>query len=146
MEEKQLNAEVLSDLYKNAQIGLQSISYITKTNEDVAMKQELLNQYEGYEKMAGKIATLMMEFSVIPKEANPLKKAMLWSSIKMNTITDNSVSHIADMMIKGTVMGINELLQIINQKETMLDDSICVLAKELLSLEESYQEDLKKYL
>jgi len=110
------------------------------------MKQELLNEYDGYEKISGKIATLMVEYALTPKEPNPLKKAMLWSSIKVNTLTNNSNSHIADMMIKGTVMGINELIQILNQKETVLDEKITEIAKELLALEESYHEDMKKYL
>ena len=146
MDDKNFNNEVLYDLYKNAQIALQSISNITGSTEEVAMKQELLNQYEGYEKMAGKIATLMMEYNITPKEPNALKKAMLWGSIKMNTLTDNSCKHIAEMMIKGTVMGINELSSILNQKETMLNVGITELTKELLALEENYQEDLKKHL
>jgi hypothetical protein len=146
MDDKNLNNEVLCDLYKNAQIALQSISNITNSTDDAIIKQELLNQYEGYEKQAGKIATLMVEYNITPKEPNAMKKAMLWSSIKMNTLTDNSNSHIADMMIKGTVMGINELTQIINQKETMLNENIVVLAKELLTMEEGFEEDLKKHL
>jgi len=146
MDDKNLNNEVLYDLYKNAQIALQSISNITDSTDDVTIKQELLNQYEGYEKLAGKIATLMMEYNITPKEPNAMKKAMLWSSIKMSTLTNNSTSHIADMMLKGTVMGISELTQIINSKATTLNENILTLAKELLKVEEDFEEDLKKHL
>ena len=38
-----------------------------------------------------------------------MKKAMMWGSIKMSTLTDGSRAHIAEMMVQGTVMGITAL-------------------------------------
>ena len=71
---------------------------------------------------------------------------MLFTSVKMNTLTDDSTSHIADMMIKGTVMGITELRQLISRGQDKISGEIIDYAKELLSLEESFEERLKTYL
>jgi len=70
---------------------------------------------------------------------------MLFSSIKMKTMFNNSKNQIADMMIKGTVMGITELTAMINEKSN-LDDGIKELIQKLLNLEEEYLERLKKFL
>ena len=61
----------------------------------------------GYEKVIGNISTFMAENGIEPKDVNPFKKAMLWSSIKMKTMMNNSRNQVAEMMINGTVMGIN---------------------------------------
>lgn len=146
MEEKKLNNEALSALYKNAHTALMSISSITPTTEEPAIKQELLTQYEGYEKIAGKISRLMVEYGIEPKEPNPLKKAALWSSAKLGTLTDNSVSNIADMLIRNTVKGENEINRLINRSGSFLDENVYHAASELLTLEQEYQNSLKSFL
>ena len=102
-------------------------------------------EYEGYEKIIGKISSFMAENGVEPKDINLLKKAMMWSSIKMKTHFNNSKNQVAEMMINGTVMGINELTAMKNEC-TILDQGVCEYVKKLLALEEKYSERLKKYL
>lgn len=137
--------KAINDVYKNAHIALQSISDILPSVEDNELKRELTEQYEGYEKIIGEISSFMKENNIEPKDINPLKKAMLWSSIKMKTVFNNSKNQIADMMIKGTVMGINELAAMKNECET-LDERVCGFITSLLSLEEKFEINLKRYL
>ena len=128
--------KAILDVYKNAHIALQSISNVLPAVKDEELIKELKEEYDGYEKIIGKISSFMVERGIEPKDVNPFKKAMLWSSIKMKTIMDNSRNQIAEMMINGTVMGINELTAMKNEKET-LSDEILPLIEELLALEES---------
>ena len=145
MEDKKTNAEALNNIYKNAHIGLQSISNISPETLDLDLKEELLSEYEGYEKIIGEISGYMSEHSIKPKDINPMKKAMLWTAIKMNSI-DDSKTNIAQLMIKGTVMGITELTQLINSGKSTLDKDVLKFATDLRDLEEKYEESLKKYL
>ncbi len=146
MQDKKVNEEALINIYKNAHIALQSLSNITPEVEDLDLKQELLDEYEGYEKMIGEISRYMKENDIEPKDINPLKKAMLWSSIKMNTLTDRSKSHVADMMVQGTVMGIVELTQLKSESGSVLNEDVLDFADRLLKLEEGYEEKLKTFL
>ncbi len=145
MDEKNYEHRAINDIYKNAHIALQSISDILPTASDEELKKELKEQYEGYEKVIGKISSYMTEHSIEKKDINPLKKAMLWSSIKMKTLMNNSRNQITEMMIKGTVMGINELTAMKNEEKN-LPEEIRNLLLELLSLEESYEQRLKRFL
>ena len=88
----------------------------------------------------------MKETSTETKDINPLKKAMLFTSVKMNTLMDNSTSKIAELMIKGTVMGITELHELLNGSGAKLSEKTLEFAKELTALEEDYEERLKKFL
>ena len=81
-----------------------------------------------------------------PKDINGMKKAMLKGSIKMKTFVNDEPEKIADMMVKGTVMGITELMAIKNDKTLDLSDDVYGFVNSLLALEERYEERLKKYL
>ena len=139
------NADCLHNLYKNAHTALESISYVSKETDDPAMKEELSREYEAYESYAGKLAKEMLSREIQPKEPNVFKKAMLWGSIKMKTLFNSSQNQVAEMMINGTVMGINELTAMKNE-QTNLDDEIASILDELLTLEEEYEQRLKKFL
>ena len=145
MEFNEYNKKAITDVYKNAHIALQSISDLIPEVDNDEIKNELQEEYEGYEKLIGEISTFMRDNGVEPKDVNPLKKAMLWSSIKMKTLFNNSKNQVAEMMINGTVMGINELTAMKNEGSN-LDKGVLDYVEKLLDLEEQYQERLKKYL
>ena len=146
MNYQNIDEEVLTSVYKNAHIALQSISNVINETEDVEMKEELSYEYDGYEKFIGKLSAYMKEISLEPKDINFLQKAFMFTSVKMNTLTDSTKSHIAELMIKGTVMGITELTEILNRHQDEIGDKTKLFTKELLSIEEEYEQRLKKLL
>ncbi len=140
------NSEVVAEIYRNAQLALQSIANILPEIEDTEIKEEIMREHEGYEKISGKAALMAKKADLEIKEPSPVKKAMMWSSIKMNTLADNSRSHIAQMMIQGTVMGVTSLKQTLTDSENAVDDDVKKLLKEAVSMEEEYEEKLKNFL
>ena len=103
MQELKKDSEVLAEIYRNAQLALTSISDVLPEVDDVGIKEEILRQHEEYEKICSQAAELAHKFDVELKEPNPVKKAMMWSAIKMGTANDNSAQNVAQMMIRGTV-------------------------------------------
>ena len=145
MQKNDYNLKAINDVYKNAHIALQSIKDLLPQVDDIELKNELREQYEGYDKFIGKLSGYMAENNYKAQDINFMKKAMLWSSIKMKTAFNNSRNQIAEMMINGSVMGINELTAMKNECSN-LDEGVAFFVKELLDLEEKYSESLKKYL
>lgn len=140
------NSEAIAEIYRNAQLALQSITDILPEVEDEEIKEEILRQHEGYEKLSGESALLSKKYDLEVKEPSPVKKAMMWSSIKMNTMKDNSRSHIAQMMIQGTVMGVTALRKTLSDGENSLDKDVKALIHQAIAMEEGYEERLKKFL
>lgn len=145
MEEIKSGSELLAEVYRNTHYALQSISDILPETEDEALKEELKKMHDGYEKISGKAALYAREKNIEIKEPGPIKKAMMWGSIKMSTLKDNSRAHIAEMMTQGTVMGITALTRSMNECQGA-DQEILQIADELLHMEQSYEETLKAYL
>ena len=144
--ERKKSEELLAEVYRNCQLALESISDVLDEVEDEPLKEEIVRQHEEYEKISAKAAVLAKDKALEVKEPNPVKKAMTWASVKMNTLADNSRSHVADMMIQGTVMGINSLKTSYGERPVNDDEEISALASELIALEEKFEERLKTYL
>ena len=147
MEEIKKSEEVLAEVHRNCQLALQSISDILPEVDDTAVKEELLKQHEEYERISSKAATLARDKNVELKNPGPIKKAMMWTSIKMNTMTDDSRAHIAEMMVQGTVMGITALKSTLSDmSDDYADEDIKALAKELLASEEKFEKTWKSLI
>ena len=149
MEEKKdrkKSEELLAEVYRNCQLALESISDILPEIEDESLKEEIVRQHEEYEKISARAAMLAKDKALEVKEPSPVKKVMMKGSIKMNTLTDNSRSHIADMMIQGTVMGLTSLKTSYGERPDNDDEEISAITRDLIALEESFEAKLKDYL
>lgn len=138
--------EALAEIYRNAQLALVSITDILPAVEDEEIKTELHAQHEEYEHFSAKAAILAKDMNIELKEPNPMKKAMMWGSIKMNTLTDNSRSHIADMMVQGTVMGVNALRTTANDLADDGNEDVAALLREMIETEECFEKKWKEFL
>ena len=75
-----------------------------------------------------------------------MKKAMMWGSIKMNTMKDNSRAHIAEMMVQGTVMGITALRATAGEIPEEGNDDIIALLKDMIEMEERFEKRWKHFI
>jgi hypothetical protein len=74
-----------------------------------------------------------------------IARAFLWGNIKLNTLTNKSTSHLAEIMLNGTNMIITDLTKSLNKNKNASKDAI-VLAHSLLVFEEDKAELMKSYL
>ena len=138
--------EALSEIYRNANLAMQSIEDILPEVDNEGMSKELRSQHEGYSQIGSKAAKIAKDKGVELKEPGVFKKAMMWGSIKMSAMMDGSKHHIAEMMIRGTVMGITSLRTTQTDLPINPDPEVEKLLSELIDLEENYERRLKEFL
>ncbi len=146
MDNLKSDSEILAEIYRNAQLAQVSITDLLPEVEDEEIKEELLREHEEYEKICSQAAHLATRYELDLKEPSPIKKAMMWSAIKMNAATDNSKQNIAQMMIKGTVNGITSLKTSLTDGEKIMNTDVKNLLTDLISIEEGFERKLKSYL
>jgi len=69
---------------------------------------------------------------------------MTWYGIEMKTLTDDSTSKIAELLMQGTNMGIIEGRRLLNDNET--NEEINSLVQEYVDMQETAIEKLKQFL
>ena len=140
------DSEILAEIYRNAQLALTSISDILPEVEDDGIRSEIIREHDEYERICGEAANLAKRYDLELKEPSPVKKAMMWTAIKMDTAKYNSKNHVAEMMIKGTVNGITCLKTSLSESERIMDPEVKKLLCDLIAVEESFETKLKAYL
>ena len=140
------NINALDELNKGACMGMDAIKFIIDKVDSKKFKDGLLNQYKKYEDISLKINNLYSRYNDTdtPHETNALEKVMTWYGIDMKTITDHSDSKIAELLLKGTNMGIIEGRRLLNHKE--VDKTVHELIDEYVTMQEDSANDLKNYL
>ena len=146
MEQIKSDSEIVAEIYRNAQLALNSISDIMPEVEDGGIREEIMREHEEYEKVCSRAAQLALKYNIDLKEPNPIKKAMMWSAIKMGTASDNSAQNMAQMMIRGTVNGITSLKTSLTDGGKDMDAEVRKLLNDLINIEESFEKKLKKFL
>lgn len=142
---KEHSEKLLDEVYKGAKMGMQATKIIMSKNTDKALGQQLEKQYRSYMESAQKAEGELIKSDKIPKENDILSKATLWGSIQMGTITDTKASHIAELMINGSTMGIVDMTK--NLKEYKNAESEASnLARTFIKNEQMHIEKLKQYL
>ena len=140
-------AELLSGLYKNMKMGADSIVNISSKVQEGALRDELTKELDTYESYAKKIGKLIYSAGDTPKEENIMAKMASKMGMAMNTLTDSTESHIAQMMIEGATMGITENTKLINQYEKQGADSEALkIGRDTVKFIEESVEALKKFL
>ena len=140
-------AEMLSDLYKNVMMGSSSTTDVLGRVKDPDLRAEMTKIIDGFEGLASRTSKLMLEAGLTPKEESMLAKAGAKIGMVMNTATDSTSEHIAEMMIQGLTMGVTELYRNIGEaEEAGISGEPLSLCREALSFEENAVEKLKSYL
>ena len=58
---------------------------------------------------------MLISNNKIPEESGMMEKAMLWSSVQLNSMLDTDASHIAEMVINGSTMSIVSMTKKLNE-------------------------------
>jgi hypothetical protein len=139
------NIEMLNYIYQNAEMGKTTIEQILKEVSDLEFRDILKEQLKDYEYVMSKCDTLLNEEGKLPKNINAMPKIMSYFKIKMDTLKDDTSSHIAEMMMQGSNMGVIDITRNLNRYDNV-EDNIKDLASRLLKIEENNIEALKPYL
>lgn len=139
------NINILDELNKGCCMGIDALKFVLeKVNED-DFRELLENQIMEYADFSARIYELYNEYtSDEVHETTRMEKMMTWYGIQKDTILDSGVSNLADLLIRGTTMGIIEGRRILNNKK--MDKSVHKICSDYVKMQEDYIEKLKKCL
>lgn len=136
---------VLNEINKGIKMGMDSISTISEKVGDNNFKDDLLFQYDKYNEILNRVNSELKNYDDFPKELPPMQKTMGYIDIQLSTLNDKSNSHIAEMLIKGTNMGIIEGVKLKNRNPD-IDPIISNILDDFIKFQENNVEKLQKYL
>ena len=142
-----VNAEMLDRMYKNVKMGSDSMINIMSRVKDSELRQELTDQLEKYEKYGNQVGKMIYDLSGTPREEGVITKLSSKLGMAMNTMTDSTTSHLAQMVIEGATMGMTDMTKIVREYENApCSEDALSLARQIAEFEDGSIENLKKFL
>lgn len=141
------NVELLNFIYQNSQMGVitikQLIGYVEEKEKE--FKKHLESQLDEYQQINLSAKSLLQENGYDEKGIGMMEKVRTYLMINIQTLTDKSPSHLAQMLIIGSNMGIINAIKNI-RKYKNANMYIVGLMERLLRFEENNVQELKKFL
>ena len=140
------NVELLNFIYQNSEMGVNTLDQLLGIVEDTNFKDQIKSQYQEYKTIHEKARELLIANGHEEKDIGLFAKIRTYLMINIQTLTDKSASHIAEMLIIGSNMGIIDAVKNLNKYRGEAEKDIVDLMDRLLTFEEVNVKTLRNYL
>lgn len=137
--------EILKEINKDAKMGMDSLTMVTKKVEDEKFKKLLNNQHDEYQNIFDRTQELLVQENKNIQDVPTMQKVMAWTGIQMNTLNDKSNSKLSELLIQGNDMGVIKGTKLLNESNFTTPE-IENLLSDFVRLQEKNIDDLKKFL
>ena len=140
------NVKLLQSIFQNAQMGVRTLEQMLSFTQDSQLKAHMEQQLKGYMELQTEAEKLLHRAGCEPSGLNGFEKMRTSAMISMESMMDKSVSHLAEMLLLGSNMGVIDALKNLRKFENCADKDLCGLMRKALVFEESNAEKLKKFI
>ncbi len=139
------DSELLQFVGQNARMGKVTLSQLADYLADGYMKSTVTKQLAEYEAVVKEADNKLAAGGEEVKDVNPLMQTAATAMISIQSLTDRSPSHIAEMVIVGSTRGVIQIIRRIRDCRGASSDTVN-LAYRLLMIEQNNINDLKQFL
>lgn len=140
------NAELLNFVYQNSQMGVTTLTQLMDIVKDEEFKKRLESQYNEYKEIHKAAREMLNKNGYDEKGIDAFERIRTYMMINMQTMFDKSSSHIAEMLIIGSNMGVIDAVKNIKKYREEAEQDIINLMERLLRFEENNIQQLKEFL
>lgn len=137
--------QLLQAIVENARTGADACDQLLTRTDDIEVRRELMLERQQYQEAARDAETRLYNQGIEPKPQGAMARAGMWMGMQLNTLTDRSPSHIADMVIQGATMGVVDLTKARNSYPDADADAQGIAAA-LITCQQEAIERLKTFL
>ena len=135
----------LSDLYKNVTMAQNCVKTLLPYVDKQEVTKALHKQVEQYDHYVEQIGTLAENLNFDPTPAPKMLIGMANMGLRAKMLSDKSITHVAKVMLQGTLNGIIDLYRMTRNNNNTHPD-VALLSKQILHYEEGCFENMKSYL
>lgn len=137
--------KLLFGVAENSEMGAKAAEKLLDKTADHGVSGELRRQAQAYRELRDMAEERLISMGETPRDKGFAAKAGMWMGMEMETLTDKSPSHIADMSIQGATMGVVELTKLRNEC-TDADADAQGLASRFITEQQTGIDNMKRYL
>lgn len=137
--------QTISDLYKNVTMAQNCIKTLLPYVREQSVTKCLHKQVEQYDTYIEQLGTLGKNLNFDPTPAPKALIVMANMGIRAKMLADKNTTHVAKIMMQGTLNGIIDLYRLHKDSDKIHPD-VATLLKQILHYEEGRLENAKNWL
>ena len=137
--------EMLRYIYETSDMGCYGIQSILDTAGEGPFHDALQEQLTEYARLREEADGRLRRRGITPEGVGAMAKLSSRMMSGLKTLTDRSPSHIAEMLIQGSTMGVVDMTKRLKEY-TCASDEVRALAQKLLETEQQNIETMKGFL
>lgn len=142
---KSQDIAIYREIQRNTEMAMKAIETISDKVYDDDLALQIAKQSVKYSELHNEAAKQLLEAKAESYHNSYFSEMILKMGIGYQTLLNTSTGHIAEMMIKGSNMGVLEMEKVLNHNSEAGEPSVR-LAKQFLEFEEKNIKGLKDYL
>lgn len=139
------DVELLNYIHQNSEMGQDTTKQLIGVVDDDNFKKNLESQFNEYKKIYDESDRKIKQINKQAKGINAFSKASTYLMINLKTLANKSPSHISEMLIRGSTMGIVDMTKKLKEYNDA-DKEILNLGTQLLQFEQRNVDELKQFL
>ncbi len=137
--------KLLNALFNISKMGMEASEIILPRTDGKKLRNQIRKQDENYINLMEKSRAMMKSEGQQPAGVSNGVQRMLRSAVKMHTFLQHDPQHIAEMMVRGTTIGIVKMTQTMNHTPDC-DTKARRFAEDYIHGEEQNIDQLKQFL
>lgn len=138
-------SRLLNELFNISKIGMEASEIILPRTQGKELREQIRRQDEGYINRMEKARALMKASGTQPTGVREGMQRMLRGAIRVNTFLQHDPQHIAELMVRGTNMGVVKMTEVMNHTPDC-DVKTRKYVEDCLHAEETNADNLKRFL
>ncbi len=107
--------KIIREIVRNTEMGIQSITNLMSYIEHDEFRQLVMNQQDELRNFYNRALNDLDCKEQEQAKSGFFEKTMLKAGVSMNAMFNNNLSHIAEMLIDGYIMGVNSVQKCVNE-------------------------------
>ena len=107
--------KIFREIVRNTEMGIQSISNLMPYVEEEDFKKLILSEQETLRQFYDKAICQLTCEEQEQAKSGIIEKTMLKAGVNMNAVFNNTSSHMASMLIDGSIMGVDSVQKCVNE-------------------------------
>ena len=107
--------KILREIVRNTEMGIQSIQNLMSYVENEEFRRLIMNQQDDLRNFYNRALNELDCSEQEQAKSGFFEKTMLKAGVSMNAMFNNNLSHIAEMLIDGYIMGVNSVQKCVNE-------------------------------
>ena len=145
MDQSNKTKELLEEIYENAELAKEILGKLIKVCDNASFRNVMADQFAEYHAVIMEAGERLGEMGVEAKGMSRLARKPIYAGVHLNAKLDSTPSHLAEMLIQGSAMGLVDAARAVNDSEGA-EQSAVALAQRLRTAEENNIRELLKFV